>query len=135
MDDRYNTSKLLEVFGVLSMTDEMKAGPNANQKIIINLLEPGFCKSELTRDARGMQLVIYNITKAVLARTTEVGSRNLVAAAAAGEETHGGYIQDCHLDQVAAVVRTDKAKKTQDRVWTELKHTLEKIQPGITKMI
>lgn len=135
MEDRYNTSKLLEVFGVLSMIDEMKAGPNANQEIIINLLEPGFCKSELTRDARGMQLVMYNIMKAVLARTTEVGSRNLVAAAAAGEETHGGYIQDCQLDQVAAVVRTDEAKKTQDRVWTELKHTLEEIQPGITKMI
>ena len=44
--------------------------------VILNMLNPGFMHSELARDA-GLSLAFV---KFLLARTTEVGSRTLVAA-------------------------------------------------------
>lgn len=60
--------------------------------MIINYLNPGLCHSELGRDA-GIGLAIL---KFFLARTTEVGSRTLVAAAAAPADSHGQYQSDSH---------------------------------------
>jgi retinol dehydrogenase-12 len=36
---------------------------------------------------------------AIIARTTEVGSRTLVAAVAAGEESQGSYMADCRVTE------------------------------------
>ena len=43
--------------------------------------------------------MMFDIAKFLLARTTEAGSRTLVAAAAAGPETHGKYMADCHVSR------------------------------------
>lgn len=39
--------------------------------------------------------MVLHVMKFFLARSTEVGSRTLVTAAAAGPESHGGYMTDC----------------------------------------
>jgi retinol dehydrogenase-12 len=38
-----------------------------------------------------------NLMSAIIARTTEVGSRTLVAGVAGGEESHGAYMADCQI--------------------------------------
>lgn len=75
------------------------------------------------------------IGKLLLARTTEVGSRTLVAAAAAGEESHGVYMADCAVSEPSKYVRSEKGKNAQIRVYAEVMEALEKIAPGITKNI
>ncbi len=98
--------------------------------MIINFLNPGLCHSELARDS-GWGLWFM---KLLLARTTEVGSRTLVHAATAGEETHGQYLDDCKVAEVAPLVSQDAAEhggRLQRRVWDEIVRKLEDIQPGI----
>ena len=73
------------------------------------------------------------IAIALLARSTEVGSRTLVHAGAQGPESHGQYLSDCAITDPSKFVRSAEGKKVQDKVWEELMAKLEAIQPGITE--
>ena len=68
-------------------------------KVIVNCLTPGACYSDFDRELTGIDLLIFAIIKFFIARTTEVGSRTLVAAAGAGEESHGKYMADSRVSQ------------------------------------
>jgi trehalose-6-phosphatase len=70
----------------------------------------------------------------LMARSTEVGSRTLVAAAAAGPESHGAYMRDGKANNAAlsSFVRSEDGAKAQKKVWEELSEILENIQPGVT---
>jgi retinol dehydrogenase 12 len=131
MADRYNVSKLLEVFFTRELASR---SPTEKGGVIINFLNPGLCHSELGRNAGwGMWLM-----KAMFARTTEQGSRTLVHASQAGEESHGQYMSNCDVADVAPMVQKDGKEgggKLQKRVWDEITTTLEKIQPGVTKNV
>ncbi|KUJ15972.1 NAD(P)-binding protein [Mollisia scopiformis] len=133
--ERYPVTKLLEVFGARSLVEKMAAGPHANQKVIVNTVNPGFCKSSLARDAKGMMFVIFSMMKMFMARSTEMGSRTIVAAVAAGEESHGKYMSNCVVAPPSDLVLSEEGKKTGDRIWKELLDILEGIQPGISKNI
>lgn len=125
MGERYQTSKLLEVLAIRQIAPKMK-----DSGVILNYLNPGLCHSELGRDAGwGLWLM-----KQVLARTTEVGSRTLVLAASAGEESHGKYMSDGVVkDQdLSPFVRSADGDKAAEKVWSELKDILEGVQKGVT---
>lgn len=122
---RYPTSKLLEVLVVREIAPKL-----AGSDVILNMLNPGLCHSELAREAGW----VLNFMKILLARTTEVGSRTLIASAAAGTESHGAYMTDGLVDNSALScwVTSAEGKKAQEKVWGELKEILEEIVPGVT---
>lgn len=126
MSERYPTSKLLVVLSVRALASQLKGSG-----IILNNLNPGLCHSELARDSGWMLWLM----KLVLARSTEVGSRTLVAGAAAGEESHGTYMSDGHVEEesLSSFVRSEEGAETQKKVWSQLKTILEQIEPGVTK--
>ena len=93
MNYRYQVSKLLEVYPARELA--ARANQSGKSGVIVNYLNPGLCHSELARDA-GWFLYIM---KLILARTTEQGSRTLVHAALAGEETNGQYLSNCKIAQ------------------------------------
>lgn len=64
-----------------------------------------------------------------------MGSRTLVAAAAAGEESHGIYMVDCAVSEPSKYVQSEKGKDAQTRLYAEVMEALEGIEPGITKNI
>lgn len=78
-------------------------------------------------------MLIQAMYFALHARTTEVGSRCLVLAAQAGKESHGKYLRDNKVQEVAAWVVSEEGRKTQGRIWEELSEKLEIISPGILK--
>ncbi len=88
---RYNISKLLQVF--LSRELATRASQSGKPNLTINYLTPGFCHSDLDRDLG----YLVTVLKFFLARSTEHGSRSLVHAAGAGEETDGQYLSDCRV--------------------------------------
>jgi retinol dehydrogenase-12 len=135
MRDRYPSSKLLEVFVVRTLAKQINTGPHALERVILNMVNPGFCHSSLSRSVKGFQAIFFWLMKALLARSTEVGSRTLLASAAGGPETHGQYMSDCVVKEPSDFVRSEEGQKTQERVYKELMEILEKIQPGITKNI
>jgi len=91
---RYNVSKLLQIliFRELSARTE-----DTDPRVTINIINPGLCQSSLARNVRGLIWFRIALLKALIARTTEQGSRTLVHAATQGPETHGLYISDCYI--------------------------------------
>jgi NAD(P)-dependent dehydrogenase (short-subunit alcohol dehydrogenase family) len=125
--EQYPISKLLGVFAVRSIA---KHHPAHTYPVTINLVSPGLCHSDLSREAKGVQRVVFAVMKALLARSTEVGSRTLVDAGVQGPESHGQYLEDCKIAEPSGVVMENP--EVQDRLWEELKAKLEGIQPGVT---
>ncbi|KAI5776251.1 short-chain dehydrogenase [Geopyxis carbonaria] len=127
MRDRYNVSKLLEVFAVRALAARH---PAEELGVVVNYVNPGLCHSELARDS-GWGLWAM---KQLLARTTEAGSRTLVHAATVGAEAHGQYMSDCAVAQPSPLVRSEVGAEVQERVWEELSAILEGIVPGVTEL-
>ncbi|KAH7303311.1 putative short-chain dehydrogenase [Stachybotrys elegans] len=125
-DEQYPISKLLEVFFVRQFADEH---PAPTFPITLNCINPGLCHSELGRDVPGWGFIVI---KAILARSTEVGSRTLVHAGSAGIDTHGQYLSDCQIGQPGPFVLSAEGKKAQGRVYKEILEKLEGIISGVT---
>lgn len=95
---RYRVSKLLLLYAVRSIAAQHPLSPKSN--VIINYLTPGACSSDIFRDDIGwIQKVLISAMVAIIARTTEAGSRTLVHAVKPdiGEDTHGAFLMDCKI--------------------------------------
>ncbi|OAA76098.1 NAD(P)-binding domain protein [Akanthomyces lecanii RCEF 1005] len=127
---RYSTSKLLQIFVVREIAKRGKnPAPVDKLHVTVNCLTPGYCHSQLERD---MSCRIVDISKKMIARTTEVGARTLVNASLQGPSSHGKYFQDCKVRKCASLVEGKVGLHLAARVWSELCAELEKIQPGVT---
>lgn len=126
MGYRYPVSKLLEV---LVCREIAKQHPISQLGVTLNFLNPGLCHSELRREAGPIAAIV----KALVARTTEVGSRTLVHAGLASPDTHGKYLSDCEVTCCSPFVENEDGAEAHEKVRKELATKLEKIQPGITK--
>lgn len=126
LSERYQVSKLLEVLAIRQIAPQLEGSG-----VVLNMLNPGLCHSELARDS-GLGL---HIMKMFLARTTEMGSRTLVAAASAGKASHGKYMHDGVVSEgsLSSFVQSEDGTKASQKVWAELADILDKIQPGVTK--
>ncbi|KAK4545408.1 hypothetical protein LTR36_002758 [Oleoguttula mirabilis] len=143
LTERYPVSKLLEVFGVRAIADRL---PSSSFPVTIDTVNPGLCHSCVSPSPSppGLHLLIicrelareggwaFVVMKAMLARSTEYGSRTLVHAASQGPESHGQYLSDCKIAQPSPFVTSEEGKVAQDRVWNELVKKLEAIEPGVT---
>ncbi|KAH0343627.1 NAD(P)-binding protein, partial [Aureobasidium melanogenum] len=128
MRERYPVSKLMDVFCTRALAERTPSP----YPVTINTMNPGFCYSELSREFNSFA---FRLMYKLLARTTEVGSRTLVAAALASHDTHGQYMSDCMVEEPSKFVRSEEGKRTQERVWAELSAKLEAVQPGILNNI
>lgn len=127
MSMRYPLSKLLEVLVIREIAPKLDGSG-----IILNYLNPGLCRTELGREGNFALKVMYAVR---FARTTEMGSRTLVASAAAGRESHGKWFTDGKVNDGALgpFPRSKDGKKASEKIWVELAEILENIQPGVTK--
>ncbi|KAH7048332.1 hypothetical protein B0J12DRAFT_665698 [Macrophomina phaseolina] len=141
MPDRYNVSKLLEVFVVRALAaDPSLAGkPDSSSEpypVVITAPNPGFCASALRKELyEGPFLMRWGVwlMELLLERTSEEGARNFVTCASAGENYHGQYVSDGVPKEPAAFVTSEEGKKLQEKTWAELRDILEGIEPGVTK--
>jgi len=124
---RYPVSKAIEVLFVRELVKHTGNNP------IITLVNPGLCGSDLMREASGPLLILVKIMMMLLARTTEKGSRTLVAGVSTGEESHGEYMADCKNQEVAGWVTSPRGVEVQKKVYDQTMAILEKIEPGISK--
>ena len=128
MAERYSTSKLIEVLLVRELAPQI-----SKMDVIVNMVNPGLCHSQLARDYDWK----FWLMKLVLARSTEVGSRNLVAAISAGSDSGGTYMSDGIIaeNKLSTFVTSDEGLNTQHRLWAELKAILESIAPGCSAFV
>ncbi|KAJ5925291.1 Short-chain dehydrogenase/reductase family protein [Penicillium verhagenii] len=128
MGERYPLSKLLEVLAVQEL-----AGRVLGSEVIIDMVNPGLCHSQLGREAGWT----FWLMKQILARSTEIGSRTLVAGILTGLESHGGYMSDGVVDNTAfsEFVRSADGAKARKKVWADVTAILEGVKPGILQNI
>lgn len=128
MENRYSTSKLMEILLLREMVVRM-----SGSGVIINIVNPGLCHSKLAREI-GWGFWMF---KRLVARSTEVGSRTLVAGASAGRDSHGMYMTDGRVSDEALsdFVHSSEGKQAQKKLWREIAGILEGIHPGIMQKV
>lgn len=128
MNVRYPLSKLLEVLVVLEL-----AGRVRGSEVIVNMVNPGLCHSQLGRETGWA----FSVMKFFLARSTEVGSRTLLAGILTGLESHGSYMSDGKVESISlsSYVRSSEGAKARAKVWSEVTSILEGVRPGILQNI
>ena len=92
----YYVSKLLEMYAVEELAKLTRDSPNGDY-VVINDVNPGMVVSEAMREWTGVKAHLLKVMRAVLFRSTEVGSRTLLNAVEGGKETHGQYMNDAKI--------------------------------------
>ncbi|KAF8557653.1 hypothetical protein OG21DRAFT_1482117 [Imleria badia] len=133
--DSYKFSKLLGVMFVRELASRL---PNPTP-VSVSAINPGFCDSHITRsvESNAVIKVMVRMMKALLARTTEMGSRTLVhPAVESGERArHGRFVSSCEVTEESDYVLSDEGKEISRRVWTETVEVLGKIDPRVNHII
>jgi NAD(P)-dependent dehydrogenase (short-subunit alcohol dehydrogenase family) len=135
---RYQVTKLLEVLltrELVARLDAAGAVPRSTPPVIINMVNPGLCKSNLgvNKDNSQSLPLLARLGRRLLDRTTEVGSRTLVLAASAPTSSHGEFQSDGKQQDVEAWIYSDVGRRVQEKVWEQTVRILETRKPGILK--
>ncbi|KAL2162674.1 hypothetical protein VTH06DRAFT_6510 [Thermothelomyces fergusii] len=133
MQERYMTTKLLDILVMRELAARLDAaaapGPSP---IVVNAANPGLCKSGLFRNVFLVARLFLAVATFAIGRTSEQGSRALLAAAAGGRETHGKYVDCGRVDDPSPFVLSKEGRAVQQRVWDELMEILDGIEPGVS---
>ncbi|KAK0614637.1 putative short-chain dehydrogenase/reductase family protein [Immersiella caudata] len=125
----YSLSKLIETFAARQLA---KLAPVSRHGVIMNVICPGICITDLDRNAPPeFRKQLANI-RAEVGRTAEDGSRTLLHGVVAGEETHGLLLHACEVGEadVPEWVKNEEGLLAQEGVWKVLAAELERIEPG-----
>ncbi|KAK3358222.1 hypothetical protein B0T25DRAFT_178359 [Lasiosphaeria hispida] len=122
LGNQYNLSKLLQLYGAIKLSSIV------DSSIVINSMDPCFCKTHLAEKLGGVKKVLIKLFEVVAARTAEEGSRLVVQAASAGSETHGLYMRAGAVQKYAPIALNEG---NSSHVWEMLCTRLEKLQPGV----
>jgi len=129
MAGRYKITKLFNVFFVRELTKRLPP----NSPVIVTAVNPGYCKSELRRHLPFVIHTLDRIMEALLARTSEEGSRQLLWAAIGGVgcefELRGGYVNNADLQEVSDYALSDEGAMVQTRLWDESVEILSRVAP------
>ena len=99
---RYSLSKLVEMYAIR----EFAAGfPVSETGVIINMVSPGLCSTNLGHDAAPSRRALQGVLRAMMARTAEEGSRTILHGVIAGEESHGKHLSGCQIKEYVDVCR------------------------------
>ncbi|KAJ4357694.1 uncharacterized protein N0V89_002270 [Didymosphaeria variabile] len=90
----YPRTKLLEIYIVRELAGLL---PLSSTGVIVNTVSPGLCYSELDRNQGFLMKIMVKVFRALLARSTEKGSRTLLQAGFAGANSHGKYCSECKI--------------------------------------
>ena len=127
MANRYFLSKLLVILGIRDLAAKTYASmEKGNPQVIINSVNPGWCKTELFRHddgGLGQRLLLR-----LMGRTSEEGSRTLVHASSVSEVAHGKYLSECQVKSESQFVRSEFGHQVQERFANELQRTLDQIR-------
>jgi NAD(P)-dependent dehydrogenase (short-subunit alcohol dehydrogenase family) len=129
MPQRYALSKLMIHQCAHELARCVSEGQSdGTQQVIVNHVNPGWCETSLTRNKPEYPFPIRLIFK-LIGWTAEEGSRAVVYAALAGNETHGHYISESQVKKESHFMRTEKGRETQRRLWGSLLNRIAMADP------
>ncbi|KAJ7857525.1 hypothetical protein B0H13DRAFT_2077458 [Mycena leptocephala] len=123
----------------LLLTRALEARLPPGTPLIINTVNPGRCRSEITRRITGIGGAVEALFDYIFAFSTEVGSRHLVWAALAlpedPEPLRGAFIHGCRVTEPSDFVISAQGVKVQDRLWDELVDILGEVDPRVIAIV
>jgi retinol dehydrogenase-12 len=128
MGSRYPLSKLVlhQVFA--QMVQQFPAKEPGSHGVIVNLVNPGWCGTELGRSKE--QGVFERVCFSVIGRTSEEGGRTLAHAVTAGRESDGEYLSECMVKPQSEYMRSEKGGQIGKRLFDETWRRLRSIDDG-----
>ncbi|KAL2166821.1 hypothetical protein VTG60DRAFT_2097 [Thermothelomyces hinnuleus] len=125
----YHLTKLAETLAVRHLAREVL--PLDGGGVIINLVCPGLCATELSRHAPPETAARLRDLHAKYGRTAEVGSRTLLhVAVVAGAESHGKLLHSCADGEPDVPDWVKNETGMQKHTWEVIAMELEAIEPG-----
>lgn len=103
--------------------------------MIINTVNPGFCDTDLWRNAPWPLETIIRFFAYYIGRTSEMGSRTLMWAVFAGEQSHGRYSGDCMVRDESNFAKSEEGHTIGRKTYGELLAILESVEPGISETV
>jgi hypothetical protein len=91
--------------------------------LIVNTVNPGFCVSELRRDLPAPISWIMAIMEAIMAFSTEEGSRQLVFGAVGPGALRGEYINQSQVEEASDFVIGPVGQKVEGQLWVRRSNT------------
>ncbi|KAF7865184.1 hypothetical protein EAF04_006161 [Stromatinia cepivora] len=130
----YPLSKLLEIMAIRHLTNLL---PLSRSGVVINLVCPGLCKTDLSRSVPPGLLEKIAKQKEQYGRIAEDGSRTLLYGAVASDHSHGCFLDSCTVaeNKVPSWVTDVDGKESQKLVWDAIASELETIEPGCVEKI
>ncbi|KAK3293590.1 uncharacterized protein B0H64DRAFT_216750 [Chaetomium fimeti] len=129
----YPLSKVTETIAVRHLAREVL--PVEKGGVIINLVCPGLCITQLGRNAPDAFAQRLRKMHDMYGRTAEDGSRTLLHGAMAGVESHGKLLHSCQ-DGEPDVPDWVNELGAQKNTWEVIARELEAVEPGcVSKML
>jgi len=126
---RYPVSKLLLLY---AYREWCSLNPVTKTGVVINYVNPGLCKTDLSRHASEEARARVGAMKDKLGRTPEMGSRTLLHGAIGGQDTHGKYLSECENKDhyIPDWITNESGQKMQKRTWESVSAHVNKVTPG-----
>jgi len=125
--DRYPVSKLFNLYAVREIARLRQA-----QGVVVNLVEPGFCVSELMREHNYNAFVTFVHSR--IGWSSAKGALNLLYAALKPTPP-GAYISACKIRQPASWTCDKEGLEVQKRVWHEMVEIWRRVTPEIAATV
>lgn len=93
---RYGLTKLIEIYAIRALSDMF---PLEKANVVINMVSPGICSTGLARDGSLFIRAAQGLIRTIVARTAEQGSRTILHALLAEEDTHGKHLSGCKVKE------------------------------------
>ncbi|KAG2097553.1 uncharacterized protein F5147DRAFT_583476 [Suillus discolor] len=133
---RYNLSKMLQV----AFMREIAARLPSPTPLVVTAVDPGFCHSSLQRELekyRLLRMIVSFVKWLLRARTSEMGSRNIVYAALAtdAQDLHGKYMSSCEVVEECDYLLSAEGKVFSERLWWETIEVLSKVDDRVPQIV
>ncbi|KAJ7599315.1 hypothetical protein C8J56DRAFT_771070 [Mycena floridula] len=132
MDMRYPITKLFNVFFVRALSSHLPPS------LVVVGLSPGFCHSELRRDASAEKIAQFEAMDRAFGLTAEEGGRHIVYGVTVGhgnteeeEKLKGKYISSSQIIEESDFCLSDAGYEMQNRLWDETLEILSKVDPRV----
>ncbi|KAJ7735654.1 hypothetical protein DFH07DRAFT_1065014 [Mycena maculata] len=127
MFDRYPTSKLFNLF----IARQIAQLPQA-QGVVVNVVDPGLCTSELGRDLNLPSAVIWLLQR--LGWSTAKGSLNLLYGVLSPTQP-GAYISACEVRKPSSWSRSKAGIRVQEQLWSEMLEVWQGVSPEVAGIV
>ncbi|EAU81704.1 retinol dehydrogenase 12 [Coprinopsis cinerea okayama7 len=129
---RYLDSKLIALFIARRLAESLKDTP-----IVTNIVNPGYCLSELQRDAGFLQRIFGMIMNLLIARTGEEGARQLVWAAVSEDkgDLRGAYVSAMAVQEPSDWSLSEEGLTAEDKLWKGMVWELSKVEPRVINIL